>query len=721
MCNKAWVWVALLAAAGCGLPEGDYFGKVKEPDPTHMRYCNSGEPEHVDPGLVTSTTGMKIAYAMFTGLTDHNLQGLPEPAIATSWDISDDLKTFTFHLRKDAVWKGSRDGEVQGRPITSEDFRYGMIRVLNPYSLSANAETLWKLVNGEPYYANRARRLLADAPPFRAGDAVRVIGFEQDGEAFVEEKTGELEIKDTNTRRADAALALRDLGKPATDAYAKVPAGDNVVIIELGGADHSWAYVFYDQGNGGDGVYGWVPAAELTQQPYGDITYIVEGLDDPENYKRRGRVQGRDLLMLPDLVGIDTPDPYTVVLRTTDPVPYLMSLSPQRAFRPTPREAVARRPKRWTEPDHIVTSGGFHMTLWNRRDRIELAKSDTYFDRDTVKLDKITVYNMNDQAASANLYYQGSCDAITSNNIPSSYFPALNGKKRGGRAYKDYHAAPYLGIYFYLIQTENVDNVHFRRALNYAIDRKPLPKILNGGQTPTAQFTPGTPINQLSDKDLELCGVTRDQPGVAMIMETDVLCYVPPPGLDFDLEKAKAELEIARKEMGSKFPQTFSLKYNSGVEGHKLIAEYLQYVWQTNLGLDVKLASQEWKTFLKDTREGNYEVARMGWIGNFPDTEAEFMPAFKCGSPDNRTKWCSEEFMALYAKAEATMDRKKRLEYVYKMEELMINEAPIVPLYVYTQHHLQKPYMRDLAINFSDQQPWRKAWIDRNWRANEAD
>jgi hypothetical protein len=57
------------------------------------------------------------------------------------------------------------------------------------------------------------------------------------------------------------------------------------------------------------------------------------------------------------------------------------------------------------------------------------------------------------------------------------------------------------------------------------------------------------------------------------------------------------------------------------------------------------------------------------------------------------------------------------------MEELMINEAPIIPLYVYTQHHLHKPYMRDLAINFTDQQPWSKTWIDPNWKraARETD
>lgn len=724
--SRRWlVPIAAVSFAACGLPEGDYFGFVPEPDPTHMRYCNSGEPEFLDPALVTSTTGLKIVYAMFAGLTDHNLEGLPEPSIAASWDVGPELKTFTFHLRDDAVWSATADGELDGRPITSEDFRYSMIRVLNPYTLSANAETLWKIENGELYYANRLRRVLAAAPPFRAGERVKIVGM--DGK--LEDNLGDMSFPDTNTRRGSAPLALRDYGKPASDAYETVPAGADVVIIELRGPPRSsiggaaWAFVFSADARGGDGAYGWVPAAELDQQPYADVELIVKSVDDPDNYERSGIVRGRDLLMLPDDVGIETPDPHTVVIRTDNPVPYLIALSPQRAFRPTRREAVARRPKRWTDAEHISTSGAFHMKEWKRRDKIVLVKSPSYFEADTVKLDKITVYNNNDSGASANLYFQGSCDAVTSNNIPTSYLPALAGEKRGGRPYKDYHAAPYLGIYFYLIQTEKLDNVHLRRALNFAVDRTQLPKILKGGQTPTAQFTPGRPIGELSDEELALCGVTRDTPGVAMIMESDVLCYVPPPGLDFDLEKARDELALAKQQMGKDFPSSISLKYNSGVEGHKLIAEYLQYVWQTNLDLDIELASQEWKTFLKDTRDGNYQVARMGWIGNFPDTEAEFLPPFKCGSPDNRTKWCNREFMKMYDRMEATFDRKERIRILRDMEELMINEAPIIPLYVYTQHHLHKPYMRDLAINFTDQQPWSKTWIDPNWKraARETD
>jgi oligopeptide transport system substrate-binding protein len=168
--------------------------------------------------------------------------------------------------------------------------------------------------------------------------------------------------------------------------------------------------------------------------------------------------------------------------------------------------------------------------------------------------------------------------------------------------------------------------------------------------------------------------------------------------------------------MGASFRKGFTIKFNSGVEGHKLIAEYLQRQWSTQLGLDVKLESQEWKTFLKDTINGEYDVARMGGIGNFPDPETEFLSSFKCTSPDNRTRFCTSTFDALIARAEGTADRVERLALVRDAEREVLEKAAVVPLYVYTLKSLQKPYVKDLAVNFVDQVAFRWAWIDPDWR-----
>lgn len=778
-----------LPACNCGMPEGDYWGHVKKsPDPDHLHWCNSGEPQWLDSALTTSTTGIKLVYALWDGLTKHDLNGLPEPSIATHWDISEDQRTFTFHLRKDARWSN-------GRPLTAHDFKYHFIRILHPVTGSNNTDPHWKLKNGKEFTENRIRVMQRDVGPFKKGEVVEII------DPVGTQEAPAAELVYSNQRKASKDLPLGDFpgfwdfcgGTCAMETpYATVPAGTSVTVIdlELDKSGTQWAYVnWFEGGFEGQGVFGWVPMADLDVHDNAEFQFKVRALppervpgldlaaatvppvpadeagvaaplpapdavDTPETAVApvpaepdqpaeeevvaapapapapeaaepelaEGLVAARDMMMLPAAVGIRVPDDYTLVLETTNPTPYMIDMSPQRAYRASPREAVSRMAMSWSQPRHgmLVSSGPYHMTEWKVRDYVRLEKSPTYWNQAEVKTQTITAYSMNDQAASANYYFQGSCDAVTGNNIPTSYFPILDGTKRDGRKYEDYTVAPYLGIYLYLINTKKFPNRHFRRALVMGIDREQIPRILRGGQIGTAQVMPGARIANLSDEDLAACGVTRDTPGVASVMISGELCYVPPPGLDFNVEEAKKELALAKKEMGSKFSTSFSLKFNSGVEGHKLIAEYIQNEWKRNLGLDVQLEVQEWKTFLSDTNNGAYDVARMGWILNFPDAEAELMPQFRCGAPDNRTEYCSKEFDGHLDKAEQTSDRRKRLEHVKAAETVLVNDAPIIPLYVYTQHHLQKPYVKDLAINLPDQVPFEKVWIDPNWKKNAA-
>jgi oligopeptide transport system substrate-binding protein len=471
-----------------------------------------------------------------------------------------------------------------------------------------------------------------------------------------------------------------------------------------------------------------VPAAELDVAPNDDVDYeirlrpkkqwpgyqapLAELEADAAAVQPTAHVRGRDLLMLPELIGMRIPDRWTFVIETPEPTPYVIASTPAGDGRPSPREAVSRWPRRWIEPGHIVTSGAMTLTAWLEKDRLELVRSPTYWNQAVVKLDALTVFSMDDQVASTNYYAAGGCDALSSNTIPTSYLPVMNGERH---SYKDYQSRPYNGIYFAYLNTEKLSNRHLRRALAFAVDRRPVTRIVHKGFA-TAQFTPGTRIQDLSDADLATCGVTRATPGFAM-MEEPGLCYVPPPGLDFDPAKARQELAQARQELGAQFPATLTYRYNSGSEGHKLIAEYLQQAWHDVLGLDIRLESQEWKTFVNDTQEGHYEMARFGATGSITNAESDFLILFKCGTPNNRARYCSQPFEDAFAAAKQITDLHARNAKLVQAERIMIEDAPVIPLYVYTQEHLRKPYVRDLAINFLDQIPIYRAWLDPAWRA----
>jgi oligopeptide transport system substrate-binding protein len=713
--TRAGYTLLAFVVAACGVPDGQYFGHIPDDiDPHHMRWCNQGEPDYLDPARASSTASSPLVMMLFDGLTTYNRDGLPVASLATSWDISEDLRTYTFHLRRDAKWSN-------GHGITAYDIAYTAVRVANRLTASPNADNIQTVKNVTPYLAHSIAQLRHDVAPYRAGEIVELLW-------------SPIEAPDLDARASTHVLALRDLGAPETAAYASVPPGIEVSVIERTGqratpastGGREWAYVYWQRD--AEGVFGWVPASELTVEPHADMRLLVrrvtaksrpgfvasiEELAADELVPRPPvYVRGRDVTASTDVLGITVPDPYTIVFECSDPTPFFLALTANRALRTTPIETVSRWPNRWTQPDRIVTSGPMHLIEWNDRDHLTFVRSKTYWNQPEIKLDRITVISMDDQAANTNLYFTGGCDAMAANTIPSTYLPALNGELRG-RAFKDYSVAPILSVYYALINTKVVTNRHLRRALSFAIDRTPIPLFIHGNEIPSAVMTPGTPIRSLGDADLAACGVTRDTPGIAMVMLTGELCYVPPPGLDYDLARAKQELALARQELGGTLPN-LTYRYNTGSEAHKQIAEYLQSSWKA-IGLEVRIESQEWNSMLDASRNGKFEVMRFGAQGTLADTEAEFLAIFRCASPDNRGKWCNPEFEALMEEARTMRDRKARNAKVREAESVVLEDAAILPMYVYTQKHLIKPYVRDYPVNLVDQPPLWRTWIDPDW------
>ena len=671
----------------CGLPDGDYFGRTDKRVPGTFRWCNGGEPDHLDPVIASSQVSAPLMSSLFDGLATYGMDGLPVPSLATHWEISDDLRTFTFHLRDDAHWSN-------GRAVTAYDVAYSAIRVLSPSTASPNADNLAPLRNAPGFLARKVYDL--------NGDVVELVG---DGEP-----------PDLAARTSSQALELRDLGGGAP--YARVPAGATVELIATTGLRNTWpspdgqvwAYVLWQRDL--EGVYGWVPASALDGQPSGAVALRVRSVEAKN--QRDGvvrppgvrEVHGSELAVTPDVLGVHVIDARTIVLECADPTPYFLAAADNRALRTTPIEAVSRWPLTWTRPEHIVTSGPMHLESWRERDQLELVRSRTYWNPQEVKIDRIVVLAMDDQAANANTYFTGDCDATSSNNIPSTYLPVMP-------RYKDYDVSPWLAVYFLWVQTEVVANRHLRRALSLAIDRTQIPKFTFGGEIPTAQLTPGTPIARLDAAQLARCGVTHDTPGVALLMAEGV-CYVPPPGLDYDVARARAEVAQARAEHG--VPAKLHYIFNAGGEAHKQIAEYLQAAWAA-VGLDVEIEAHEWNSMLADTHAGRFEIARLGNIGNIADTESEFLALFHCGILDNRGRYCSPRFEALMDEAKPLRDPRARNAKLREAEAVMIEDAPVIPLYVNTQKHLVKPYVRDFALNLLDQPPLWRVWIDPEWSA----
>jgi oligopeptide transport system substrate-binding protein len=124
----------LLAIAGC-----DSGGKRAE-----LVILNGAEPESIDPAIVTGQLETRICYALFEGLLHFDRFGKPQAGIAETWDISNDGKTYTFHLRANAKWSN-------GDPVTAGDFAQSWKRALLPETASEYAYLLYHIRNAQPF------------------------------------------------------------------------------------------------------------------------------------------------------------------------------------------------------------------------------------------------------------------------------------------------------------------------------------------------------------------------------------------------------------------------------------------------------------------------------------------------------------------------------------------------------------------------------------------
>ncbi len=112
---------------------------------------NGAEPGSLDPAIVTVQADARIAHSLFEGLARLNpVDATPVPALAEKWEVSEDGKTYTFHLRTNAVWS-------TGEPITTKDVVYSWIRVLDPVTASEYAGQLFYVKNGEEFSSGKIK------------------------------------------------------------------------------------------------------------------------------------------------------------------------------------------------------------------------------------------------------------------------------------------------------------------------------------------------------------------------------------------------------------------------------------------------------------------------------------------------------------------------------------------------------------------------------------
>ena len=142
MSGRTWFLVAILVGGLSAVAWAVYGGRLP---PADFTFVNESEIKSVDPAIITGIPEARISGALFEGLArERAADAQAEPGVAESWDISEDRRTYTFHLRQNALWSN-------GDPVTARDFHYSLRRLLDPLTAAEYAYQAWYIVNAKRY------------------------------------------------------------------------------------------------------------------------------------------------------------------------------------------------------------------------------------------------------------------------------------------------------------------------------------------------------------------------------------------------------------------------------------------------------------------------------------------------------------------------------------------------------------------------------------------
>ncbi|ANI82789.1 oligopeptide ABC transporter substrate-binding protein OppA [Kosakonia oryzae] len=404
-----------------------------------------------------------------------------------------------------------------------------------------------------------------------------------------------------------------------------------------------------------------------------DFVYSWQRLADPKtaspyaSYLQYGHIANIDDVIagkkpVTDL-GVKAIDDNTFEVTLSEPVPYFYKLLVHPSVSAVPKAAIEKYGEKWTQPANIVTNGAYKLKDWVVNERIVLERNTNYWDNAKTVINQVTYLPISSEVTDVNRYRSGEID-MTYNNMPIELFQKL--KKE---IPKEVHVDPYLCTYYYEINNQKppFTDVRVRTALKLALDRDIIVnKVKNQGDLPAYSYTPPY---------------------------TDGAKLTEPAWFKMTQEQRNAEAKKLLAEAGytADKPLSFSLLYNTS-DLHKKLAIAVASIWKKNLGANVTLENQEWKTFLDTRHQGTFDVARAGWCADYNEPTS-FLNTMLSDSSNNTAHYKSPAFDKLIADTLKVTDEAQRTELYSKAEQQLDKDSAIVPVYYYVNARLVKTWV----------------------------
>ena len=355
-------------------------------------------------------------------------------------------------------------------------------------------------------------------------------------------------------------------------------------------------------------------------------------------------------------LNLECPDDYTFVVNLNmsyADFPYVVS---HLATAPVPENASGDISTFKLAP---IGNGAFKMKgQWEDGQYIQLERNENYWG-DKAYVDAIDYMIFKDVDTAFTEFTAGNLDYA---QIPSGQITSVS--EQYGVSSDGYTANPgeqtLLGseVSIYYLTCNNNDelmgNKDLRIAISYAIDRQAIcDQVFEGTRVPADNFI---------------------TPGIDGYEEGAWKYSV------YDVEKAKEQLEVAKKALG-KDSISITLSCNSDGD-HQHVMELVQANLKV-IGITAEIQTQEWATYLTSLADGDYQIGRLGWIADYPIMDNFLFPMFYTGNGDNRSQYSSPDVDKALTEARSTVDSAERIAALQEVNRTIAEDFPVIPIMFY--------------------------------------
>jgi len=454
-----------------------------------------------------------------------------------------------------------------------------------------------------------------------------------------------------------------------------------------------------------DFVYAWNRAADpATGADYGYMFEVIDGYADMQAmYDDEGKLVGEKKSL--NVTASEDGKSLTVVLPVD--VPYFHELCAFPAYMPVKKSIIDEHGEAWaTSPDTYIGNGAYKCVEFTQTQMV-LEKNEYFYNADKVVTDKL-IFAFNDDDVSLLTNYQNG-SYLFIDSVPNDEIAAL----QKGDLKDQFYVEGQLGTYYVSFNVNDPalkdftqeEKAKIRNALGLLIDRNYVcEEIGQAGQVPAAGFVAMGLTEPDGKEFIEKNGVNRDGKGYYSVAAADYQANCA------EAVKLLTEVANSSKKFTVKdnkltgFPRLTYIT-NEGT-GHEAIATYLQQLWG-QYGVEVKVEIQEWATFLNTRKNGDYSVARNGWLGDYNDpisfldmwitdsgnNDTQFgrddhktYAAYSYNGKDNLT-W-ADSYDKIIAEVKTSTDANKRFELMHKAEDILMETGAICPIYYYTDIYM---------------------------------